>query len=54
VTLPQPDVELELPNFYFDRSSDDSEFDGWNEAFIADAEAGGGGGAVGRRGIVPR
>lgn len=39
-TAPQPDpmaghAEFELPDFNFD----DSEFDAWNEAFVADADA---------------
>jgi hypothetical protein len=35
MALPQPDAEFELPDFNFD----DSEFDAWNEAFVADAVA---------------
>jgi hypothetical protein len=54
VSLPKPDVELKLPNFYFNSSSDDSEFDGWNETFRADGEVGEGGSVVWRRGTVPR
>jgi hypothetical protein len=32
---PQPDAKFELRDFNFD----DSEFDAWNEAFVADAVA---------------
>jgi hypothetical protein len=36
-----------MPDFYFDGSSDDSEFDEWNEVFVTDAEA-----AVAQWGVV--